>query len=155
MVEAAIVLLGWGQQMTSSSPTADKCAQFFEGLINVCRSPNKYAEGVGRKKRLLEELSVAPNAFGTEIAYAVELALQEKNDQRTSALLKYRLGPILTELKRKYNSTINERRWVPFSLSSFNDVGLIRFAARVQLFYAPPPGRHPVVGCKRESSTPC
>ena len=33
---------------------------------------------------------------------AAELALQEENDQRVITLLKYRLGSILTELKRKF-----------------------------------------------------
>ena len=33
---------------------------------------------------------------------AAELVLQEENDQRVITLLKYRLGPILTELKRKF-----------------------------------------------------
>ena len=31
-----------------------------------------------------------------------ELALQEESDQKVVTLLKYRLGPILTELKRKF-----------------------------------------------------
>ena len=33
---------------------------------------------------------------------AAELAVLEENDQRIVTLLKYRLGPILTELKRKF-----------------------------------------------------
>ncbi|KIL54904.1 hypothetical protein M378DRAFT_173952, partial [Amanita muscaria Koide BX008] len=39
---------------------------------------------------------ITPNAFGTEIAYAAELALQEENDQRTIALLK--IGLVLYRL---------------------------------------------------------
>jgi hypothetical protein len=31
-----------------------------------------------------------------------ELAVQEESDQRVVTLLKWRLGPILTELKRKF-----------------------------------------------------
>ncbi|KIL57962.1 hypothetical protein M378DRAFT_54153, partial [Amanita muscaria Koide BX008] len=89
-------------RVTLSSPMADKCAQFFEGLINdVCRPPNMYADGMGRKKRVLEELPIAPPLEPRQPTVA-ELALQEESDQRTIALLKYRLGPILTELKRKY-----------------------------------------------------
>ncbi|KAM6489275.1 AAA domain containing protein [Amanita muscaria] len=89
-------------RVTLSSPTVDKCAQFFEGLINdVCRPPNMYADGMGRKKRVLEELPIAPPLEPRQPTVA-ELALQEESDQRTIALLKYRLGPILTELKRKY-----------------------------------------------------
>ncbi|KIL57247.1 hypothetical protein M378DRAFT_399022 [Amanita muscaria Koide BX008] len=58
----------------------------------VCAvSPNKYAEGMGRNKRVLEEMSVAPNAFGTEMVYAAE-----ENDQRTIALLK--IGLVLYRL---------------------------------------------------------
>ena len=54
-----------------------------------------------RKKRVLEVLPVAPPLEPRQPS-AAELAVQEANDQRTIALLKYRLGPILTELKRKF-----------------------------------------------------
>ncbi|KAM6489300.1 hypothetical protein JOM56_015201 [Amanita muscaria] len=76
--------------------------QFFQDLINdACSSPNKYADGMGRKNCVLEELHITSPLEPSQPT-AAGLALQEVNDQRTIALLKYRLGPILTELKRKY-----------------------------------------------------
>ncbi|PFH47155.1 hypothetical protein AMATHDRAFT_77336 [Amanita thiersii Skay4041] len=85
-----------------TSPTEDQREAFFEGLVkDICRPPNMYADGMQRKKRVLEELPIAPPLEPRQPT-AAELALQDANDQRTIALLKYRLGPILTELKRKF-----------------------------------------------------
>ncbi len=50
---------------------------------------------------MLEELPVAPTIKPRQPS-AAELALQEENDQRIVTLLKYRLGPILTEQNRKF-----------------------------------------------------
>lgn len=50
---------------------------------------------------MLEELPIAPPLEPRKPTKA-ELALQEENDQKVVTLLKYRLGPILTELKRKF-----------------------------------------------------
>ncbi|KAJ7784730.1 hypothetical protein B0H16DRAFT_1709422 [Mycena metata] len=54
-----------------------------------------------RRKRVLEVLEVAPPLEPRKPS-AAELALQEENDQRVIALLKYRLEPILSQLKRKF-----------------------------------------------------
>ncbi|KAH9928867.1 uncharacterized protein B0H18DRAFT_874349 [Fomitopsis serialis] len=76
--------------------------QFFEGLLkDVRRPPNQFPDGVQRKKRVLEELPVAPPLEPRQPT-AAELAVQEENDQRVITLLRYRLGPILQELKRKF-----------------------------------------------------
>ena len=56
---------------------------------------------VKRKKRVLEELPIAPPLEPRQPT-AAELAVQEENDQRILTLLKFRLGPILAELKRKH-----------------------------------------------------
>ncbi|EMD41130.1 hypothetical protein CERSUDRAFT_111699 [Gelatoporia subvermispora B] len=85
-----------------SKPNAEKREEFFEGLIrNIQRPPNQFPDGVKRKKRVLEELPIAPPPAPREPTPA-ELAMQEESDQRVITLLKYRLGPILTELKRKF-----------------------------------------------------
>ncbi|KAG6910179.1 hypothetical protein DXG01_012628 [Tephrocybe rancida] len=85
------------------TPPSLSCrAEFFEPLIkDVQRPPNQFADGVKRKLRVLEELPVAPPLQPRQPT-AAELALQVENDQRIVTLLKYRLGPILTELKRKF-----------------------------------------------------
>ncbi|KAF9477179.1 AAA-domain-containing protein [Pholiota conissans] len=83
-------------------PSIEKRLAFFEGLLNdVQRPPNKFADGMERKKRVLEVLPIAP-PLEPRKPTAAELAVQEENDTRVLTLLKYRLGPILTELKRKF-----------------------------------------------------
>lgn len=75
---------------------------FFEGLMgDIQRPPNRFADGMERKKRVLEELPVAPPLEPRKPTPA-ELALQEESDLKILTLLKYRLGPILTELRRKF-----------------------------------------------------
>ncbi|KAI8984851.1 AAA-domain-containing protein [Trametes punicea] len=84
------------------SPTASQREAFFEGLYkDICRPPNQFPDGVKRKKRVLEELPIAPPLEPRQPT-AAELAAQEESDQRVITLLKYRLGPILSELKRKF-----------------------------------------------------
>ncbi|KZT13243.1 AAA-domain-containing protein [Laetiporus sulphureus 93-53] len=84
------------------TPNASQREQFFEGVFKeVQRPPNRFPDGVKRKKRVLEELPIAPPLQPRQPT-AAELAVQEANDQRMIALLKYRLGPILQELKRKF-----------------------------------------------------
>ncbi|KAG6374992.1 AAA-domain-containing protein [Boletus reticuloceps] len=70
-------------------------------IADVRRPPNQFADGIKRKRRVLEELQIAPPPEPRQPT-AAELATQEENDQRIITLLKYRLGPILTELKRKF-----------------------------------------------------
>jgi len=83
-------------------PTLSQREVFFEGLIkDVQRPPNKFPDGMERRKRVIEELPIAP-PLEPRKPTAAELALQEENDTRILTLLKYRLGPILTELKRKF-----------------------------------------------------
>ncbi len=85
-----------------SHPNEDQREQFFDGLIkDVLRPPNHFPDGIQRKKRVLEELLIAP-PLEPRAPTAAELALQDESDQRIITLLKYRLGPILTELKRKF-----------------------------------------------------
>ncbi|KAG5642143.1 hypothetical protein DXG03_003573 [Asterophora parasitica] len=83
-------------------PSPNHRAEFFAPLIkDVQRPPNQFADGVKRKPRVLEKLPIAPPLEPRKLT-AVELAAQEENDQWVITLLKYRLGPILTELKRKF-----------------------------------------------------
>lgn len=85
-----------------SHPSAEQRRKFFDNLlVDIRRPPNQFPDGVQRKKRVLEELPIAPPIEPRQPT-AAELAVQEENDQRIITLLKYRLGPILTELKRKF-----------------------------------------------------
>jgi hypothetical protein len=63
--------------------------------------PTKFSDGVQRKKRVFEVLPIAPPLEPCKPTVA-ELVLQDDNDQKIITLLKYRLGPILMELKKKF-----------------------------------------------------
>lgn len=97
-----------------AAPSITQREAFFEGLLNdVQRPPNKFADGMERRKRVLEELPIAP-PLEPRKPTAAELALQEEHDQRVLTLLKYRLGPILTELKRKFKRFTKRATVCPF-----------------------------------------
>lgn len=99
-----------------TSPSAEQRERFFESLVHdVLMPPNHFPDGIKRKKRILEELPIAP-PLEPRAPTAAELALQEENDQRIITLLKYRLGPILTELKRKFKR-FTKRAVVSFDIS--------------------------------------
>ncbi|KAJ3919367.1 AAA-domain-containing protein [Lentinula edodes] len=86
------------------SPSPNQRSAFFEPLIDdIKRPPNKFADGMGakRKKRVLETLPIAP-PLEPRKPTEKELAVQEENDQKTITILRYRLGPIISELKRKF-----------------------------------------------------
>ena len=84
------------------TPSASQRDEFFDGLLkDIRRPPNEFPDGMKRKKRVLEELPIAPPLEPRQPT-AAELAVQQENDQRIVTLLKYRLGPILSELKRKF-----------------------------------------------------
>ncbi|KAJ6579592.1 AAA-domain-containing protein [Mycena vulgaris] len=94
--------IGAGGRVELGAAGPEARAAFFEGLVmDVRRPPNEFADGMPRRKRVLEVLEVAPPLEPRKPS-AAELAVQEENDQRVIALLKYRLEPILTQLKRKF-----------------------------------------------------
>ena len=89
-------------RLTLSVPTNEQREAFFAGIVaDIRRPPNQFADGIKRKRRILEELPIAPPPEPRQLT-AAELAVQVENDQKVITLLKYRLGPILTELKRKF-----------------------------------------------------
>jgi hypothetical protein len=94
--------VGAGGRVELGAPSPAERAAFFAELVrNIRRKPSEFADGMPRRKRVLEVLEVAPPLEPRKPS-AAELALQEENDQRVIALLKYRLEPILTQLKRKF-----------------------------------------------------
>ncbi|TRM68712.1 hypothetical protein BD626DRAFT_394810 [Schizophyllum amplum] len=83
-------------------PGPEQREAFFTALLDdVRRPPNKFADGMQRKKRVLEELPIAP-PLEPRKPTENELRMQVENDNRVIALLKYRLDPILIQLKRKF-----------------------------------------------------
>ncbi|KAF5392492.1 hypothetical protein D9757_002326 [Collybiopsis confluens] len=83
-------------------PNTSQRAAFFDALLeDIRRPPNQFADGMKRKKRVLEVLPIAPPLEPRQPSER-DLALQLENDQKTITILKYRLGPIMSELKRKF-----------------------------------------------------
>lgn len=75
---------------------------FFGNLLEaIRRKPSEYTDAMPRKKRVLEELPVAPPLPPREPT-AAELVQQAQNDAKLKEYLKFRLGPILQELKRRF-----------------------------------------------------
>ena len=108
------------------SPAADQREAFFKCLLDdVQRPPNRFSDGVKRRKRVLEELPIAPSLESKKPTKA-ELALQEENDQKVVTFLKYRLGPILTELRRKFKR-FTKRATVSFFAAFISSVAILIF----------------------------
>ena len=84
------------------TPSSSERAEFFEPMLrDVRRPPNRFADGVKRKRRVLENLPIAPPLEPRQPTVA-ELAVQEENDHKLITLLKYHLGLVLTELKCQF-----------------------------------------------------
>lgn len=85
-----------------TKPSLEERSAFYVDLINSVRKPpNEFPDAIKRRKRVLENLPIAP-PLAPKPPTAAELAIQEQKDEQIIATLKYRLGPILMELKRKF-----------------------------------------------------
>lgn len=105
-------------RVSLSPPSTSQRETFFESLVSdVRRPPNQFPDGIKRRKRVLEELPIAPPLEPRQPT-AAELAVQEDNDRRVLTLLTFRLGPILSELKRKF------KRFTKRASVSINDISL-------------------------------
>ncbi|EJU05964.1 AAA-domain-containing protein [Dacryopinax primogenitus] len=83
-------------------PTEQQRAAFFADLVKtIMTPPDKFGDAVPKKKRVLEELPIAP-PLPPRQPTAAELAAQRANDQRTRDLLRWKLSTVLNDLKRKY-----------------------------------------------------
>lgn len=104
-------------------PTALHREQFFDGLIkDIRRPPNMFADGIKRKKRILEELPIAPPPEPRQLT-AAEIAMQIESDHRVITSLKGRLGPILADLKRKFKR-FTKRATDEYPFEMFNNAFL-------------------------------
>lgn len=70
-------------------------------IAGVRRPPNEFPDAMPRRKRILEKLPIAPPPPPREPT-AAEIAQAEANDQRLLEYLKWKLGPVLGELKKRY-----------------------------------------------------
>ncbi|KIY64424.1 AAA-domain-containing protein [Cylindrobasidium torrendii FP15055 ss-10] len=117
-----------------SAPTMSQREKFFDGLVkDIQRPPNQFIDGIKRKKRILEKLPIAPPPEPVKPS-AAELAAQSVNDQKIITILRWRLGPILTELKKKFKR-FTKRATDEYAL----DVGPLMAAAAAAVPAVPAP----------------
>lgn len=70
-------------------------------IAGISRPPNEYPDGMPRRKRRLEKLPIAPPP-PPRAPTAAEIQAQQQHDLRLLEYLKWRLGPVLSELKKRY-----------------------------------------------------
>ncbi|KAL4402206.1 TAT-binding protein-like protein 7, AAA ATPase [Malassezia pachydermatis] len=85
-----------------TSPSDVQRTLFFQDVARqAARPPTEFADAMPRKRRVLEELPKAPPR-PPRMPTTVELSQQVENDARLLEHLKFRLGTILSELRKKY-----------------------------------------------------
>ncbi|KAK1831769.1 hypothetical protein QBC39DRAFT_258121 [Podospora conica] len=83
-------------------PDRECRVQFFQNIISHLRkSPTEFPDPAGRKKRVLEELPVAPPPPPKTLTKE-EVKEQRKLDLHHLNLLKMRLQPIMDQIQKKY-----------------------------------------------------
>ncbi|BGP12643.1 hypothetical protein JCM10213_008781 [Rhodosporidiobolus nylandii] len=91
-----------GNRVVLGKPGPDQRRDFFaDVLAGIRRPPNEYPDALPRRKRVLEKLPIAPPPPPREPT-AAELAQQAQSDLRLLEYLKWKLGPVLAELKKRY-----------------------------------------------------
>ncbi|UZJ54899.1 hypothetical protein CBS101457_004219 [Exobasidium rhododendri] len=76
-------------------------AYFEEVLQYALKPPNEYPDAMPKRRRILEVLPIAAPR-PARVPTAVELRQQAADDARLLEHLKFRLGPVLSELKKKF-----------------------------------------------------
>ncbi|GAB1320671.1 TAT-binding protein-like protein 7, AAA ATPase [Madurella fahalii] len=83
-------------------PERENRLEFFENIVRHLRkSPTEFPDPVNRKKRILEDLPVAPPPPPKTLTKE-EIKAQRKADLHHLNLLKMRLQPIMDQIHRKY-----------------------------------------------------
>jgi len=80
---------------------AQRSEFFADTLANIRRPPTEFPDALPRKKRVLEVLPKAPPREPRKPTES-ELQSQLAHDQKLVEYLKFRLGPVLSELKKKH-----------------------------------------------------
>ncbi|KAL2126644.1 hypothetical protein VTI74DRAFT_480 [Chaetomium olivicolor] len=98
-------------------PERENRLEFFDNIISHLRkSPNEFPDPVNRKKRVIEELPVAPPPPPRTLTKE-EIKAQRKADLHHLNLLKMRLQPIMDQIHRKYRKF--RQPVIPFSQISY------------------------------------
>ncbi|KAB5558059.1 hypothetical protein GE09DRAFT_99267 [Coniochaeta sp. 2T2.1] len=83
-------------------PSRDVRIEYFSNVVEYARkSPSEFPDPADRKKRVLEELPVAPPPPPRVLTKA-EIKAQRKADLHSLNILKTRLQPIMDQIHRKY-----------------------------------------------------
>lgn len=83
-------------------PSSQQRAEFFRDILaDVERPPNQFPDAFPRRRRLLPELPVAPPPPPRQPT-AAEIAVQVERDRQILVTLTARLGPVLSEIKKRY-----------------------------------------------------
>ncbi|KAL2188903.1 AAA-domain-containing protein [Thermothelomyces heterothallicus CBS 203.75] len=94
-------------------PERENRLEFFENIIShLKKSPTEFPDPASRKKRVLEDLPVAPPPPPRTLT-AEEIKAQRKADLRALNHLKIRLQPIMDQINRKYRKF--RQPVIPFS----------------------------------------
>ncbi|KAL8286687.1 hypothetical protein RQP46_004215 [Phenoliferia psychrophenolica] len=91
-----------GNRVNLGSPRIDQRDAFFRDVIlGIQRPPSEFPDAMPRRKRILDVLPIAPPP-PPKAPTEAEIKELEVNDQRQMEYLKWRLGPLLNELKKRY-----------------------------------------------------
>ena len=90
-------------------------AYFREIFDHVARPPTEFPDALPRRRRKLEELPKAPPRPPRQLTEA-EIQIQAENDAKLLEHLKFRLGPVLAELRKKFKKFTREV-WVSTAAS--------------------------------------
>ncbi|SYW73865.1 related to YTA7 - 26S proteasome subunit [Ustilago bromivora] len=83
-------------------PDEESRRDFFKEIFDhVIRPPTEFPDALPRRKRVLEELPKAPPRPPRKLTQA-ELQQQADSDTKLLEHLKFRLGPVLAELRKKF-----------------------------------------------------
>lgn len=111
---------GWSPEnsIALEPPTSQQRLLFFSELLdNVRRPPNQFPDAFPRRRRVLPELPVAPPPPPREPT-AAEIAAQLEKDRQIHVTLTARLGPVLSEMKKRYRRSTRSIEVCCFSLST-------------------------------------
>lgn len=104
-------------KVQAARPTVEQRREFFDELTqHITKPPTEFPDALPRRKRVLEELPKAPPK-PPRVPTAAELQQQAADDQRLLEHLKYRLGPVLGELRKKFKKFTRDV-WDEYNLHS-------------------------------------
>ncbi|SJX64728.1 related to YTA7-26S proteasome subunit [Sporisorium reilianum f. sp. reilianum] len=132
-------------------PKEESRREFFQEIFDhIIRPPTEFPDALPRRKRVLEELPKAPPRPPRKLTQA-ELQQQAENDAKLLEHLKYRLGPVLAELRKKFKKFTRDV-WDEYNLRELTqrfDWKREKGKITIELVYYEP--QHPVEAANDET----